>query len=232
MKLSAKEIKKIRNNLTLENHFNKRLVHTESILYYQNGIIYKMYKQDIQRQKDVLELVAKTKFENAINLDDLLIYNRKIMGVTMPYDENFVNLKAAIKDLNFSNEELLELLEIMKASYLQFNKYNLEMGDFHEGNIGFSNGNFTLCDIDSLTRPIYHDFGFINVYLYYICIVLKEPLYYNFFDFYKFLRTFIEGYKGAFLNEQEIRNIFDYFDDLSLLKLDDLKEKYYLYKRG
>ena len=97
MKLNAKELKQIQNNLTLEKYFNKRLVHMESILYYQDGMIYKMYKQNIQREKKVLELVAKTKFVNAINLDDLLIYNRKIMGVTMPYDADFINLKDIIK---------------------------------------------------------------------------------------------------------------------------------------
>lgn len=133
------------NEVSIPN--NKIIESRESILYIDKGIIYKIFRDnvDINQRIDIIKLFLDNKINGCPEIYDFVYNNSMIVGYIMKYYSNAIPFSQNMK-FNFIKEKCVELIDI----YLNMkNNYNLCYSDFHNDNVCINNSSILLFDIDS-----------------------------------------------------------------------------------
>ncbi len=133
------------NEISIPN--NKIINSRESMLYIDNGVIYKIFKDsvDINQRIEAIKVFLDNEIDGCPQIYDFLYKNSMIIGYSMKYYSNAIAFSQNMK-FNFITEKCGELIDI----YLNMkNNYNLCYSDFHNGNVCINNSSILLFDIDS-----------------------------------------------------------------------------------
>ena len=97
------------NFQTLDDKDNIKLSHNESNLYYNNDLVYKIFKPMFRYEKEKNIYLLKNKvFPHANNIIDVLYQGDKLIGITYKYLDNFETMKTYMNKLS-----LYEIKEVM-----------------------------------------------------------------------------------------------------------------------
>lgn len=142
------------NFITLEEKENIKLNHNESTLYYNDNIVYKIFKPSfrLDREKNIHYLYEKN-FPHANNIIDKLYQGDKLIGITNKYLDNFITMKSYMNKLDLY--EIKKIISYLIKFYDKTLEKHLIYWDNHLNNIGISNGKFYILDIDSIYYSTY-----------------------------------------------------------------------------
>ena len=136
---------------TLDELENIKLNHNESNLFYNNDLIYKIFKPTFRLNKEKnLYLLKNKKFYHSNNIIDILYQGDKLIGVTYKYLKNFETMKTYMNKLDLY--EIKIIMQYLIYFYKETIQSNLIYWDNHLNNMGISNNNFYIIDIDSMEK--------------------------------------------------------------------------------
>lgn len=139
------------NFLTLDDKDNIKLSHNESNLYYNNDLVYKIFKPMFRYEKEKNIYLLKNKhFPHANNIIDVLYQGDKLIGVTYKYLDNFETMKTYMNKLDLY--EIKIIINYLIEFYNKTINNNLVYWDNHLNNIGVSHSTFYIIDIDSIEK--------------------------------------------------------------------------------
>ena len=201
------------NFCTLEEKTNKNISHNESNLYYNDNLVYKIFKPVFRLDKEKnMYLIYGKKFPFANNIVDKLYQGEKLIGITCDYLENFISM------YDYMNSLQLYDIKIIMSELLLFHKRTIESNliywDNHLNNMGMSQNKFYIVDIDSMTKitnknDVY--FALNGLLALFYEMYYKIPIR-NIYDNYRGIISLLsenENYTSCQLTLNDIKRILD-----------------------
>ncbi len=224
LQVSEKVIKN--KYVSLDKYLNKEVVAAESNLFYQDGKVYKIFKPiyRLSREK-YLWMLEANHFNNAINIEDELYQGDKVIGCTTILDENFIPFADIFTKCSFDLKILKEYLKALLNLDQELFKYNLAYLDKHLNNIGLSNQNLKVLDLDGVwynAPNSYKTAALRQSYHVFLALLLKER---RLIEEVEFLKTLPFNY----FNLEQMQK---YINNMSLSEAQDLQYKYKIYKKN
>lgn len=128
---------------------NHNIVYNESDLYYCNNIVYKILKQPYRNFRlQILYLLEQIKFSHANNIIDTLYQGDKLIGSTSLYLKDYEDIKEYMHNLDLY--EIKILISYILAFFKETQQHNLLFWDITLKNMGISENEFYILDIDSM----------------------------------------------------------------------------------
>lgn len=126
-------------------------LNTNSKIYRQNGLLYKVPRYFTKDLTYVLEELSKKKLNSVVQVKEIYTKNNKDYAYSMRYYKGYKSIR------RFKNREISLKVEdckkIIKAFY-QLGKRNMIYYDFHKGNVLLrkDRNNIVICDLDGLEK--------------------------------------------------------------------------------
>ena len=187
--------------INLDDLNKEPIYHHESTLFMNNNIIYKIYNKMFRYEKSkYMYLLTKLRFNNAANIIDELYQGDKFIGITMNYLNSFITLSNYMNNLDLY--EIKKIMNILIHFYKNTLDNNFLYWDNHLNNMGLSNNEFYILDIDSM---IYNPSNKEIQYAYNNLLTLFYEL-----VFKKHLRNDYDDYKSLIFNICENAKYLEY----------------------
>lgn len=208
----------------LSDYLKKDIEAREAKLFYKDNKVYKIYNS-LYLNKEVLEILGNNHFPYSRNIEDILIQNNQIVGSTTVVDKNWQSFKEKLDNLQmdfYEKKQIIKLLEQMIRLYYQ---YNLIYDDIDVYNIGISNHELVVGDLDGAVYKNISLEKLLNkgcLIKFYFSLILESNLYElnNCIDFNEFQKNYLIPTFG---------NINDWVFNMSNIQYDLIRERYQNY---
>ena len=125
----------------------KLLDSRESINYFDNDKVYKIFKNniDVESRIDAIKIFLNNNIQGCPQLYEFIYKGDRIVGYSMKYYKRLIPFSGKMR-FEFVKKKCLELLKI----YVNLkDNYNLHYIDFHNRNVYINNSSILLLDIDN-----------------------------------------------------------------------------------
>lgn len=131
-------------------------LNTNSKIYRQKGLLYKVPRYFGNDLKYVLENLKKKKMNNVVQIKDIYTKNNKDYAYSMRYYKGYKSIRRfKSRDLSLKFEDCKKIIK----AFCDLGKRNMIYYDFHKGNVLLEKktNNIVICDIDGLEKCRHKD---------------------------------------------------------------------------
>ena len=126
-------------------------LNTNSKIYRQKGLLYKVPRYFGDDLKFVLENLKKKKMNNVVQIKDIYTKNNKDYAYSMRYYKGYKSIRRfKSRDLSLKFEDCKKIIK----AFCDLGKRNMIYYDFHKGNVLLEKktNDIVICDIDGLEK--------------------------------------------------------------------------------
>ena len=198
------------NFICLDNVYKSSISHSESELYLDNDIVYKILKKDFRFDRYLYcYLLTLKHYSNSVNIIDELYQGDKFIGITTKYIKNYESLSKSMFKLDLYEAKII--MENIINFYNETLKDDFLYWDNHLNNMGLSNNELYIMDIDSMKyKPSKVD---INYALNGLLALFYEII------FKEHIRNNFDNYRDIIFRISGSINYLNYNLDLDEIKL-------------
>lgn len=126
-------------------------LNTNSKIYRQNGVLYKVPRRFTEDLNFVLENLKKKKMNNVVQIKDIYTKNKKDYAYSMRYYKGYKSIRRfKSRDTKLKLEDCKKIIK----AFRDLASRNMIYYDFHKGNVLLekNTNNIIICDIDGLEK--------------------------------------------------------------------------------